>query len=116
MSGTIFYFTKKQNEIESLVSEMGFRVRSEVDVEQYRADLFIDELKLIIEIDGPSHKRLKKEGKLVTIDTPGLKQRDRILLDFCPYGVWHIPVDMDNDLFKEEFQKIINAIGEEEVD
>jgi very-short-patch-repair endonuclease len=114
MSGTIFYFTKKQNEVESLVSEMGFRVRAEVDIEQYRADLFIEELQLIIEVDGPSHKRLKKEGELVTVDSPKISQRDKILLDFCPNGVWHIPVDMDNDLLKEEFQKIVNAIGEAE--
>jgi len=109
---TITYFTKKQLEIERLIINMGFKVRAEVDIEQYRADLFINELSLIIEIDGPSHRKLKKEGKLVNSIESAMNKRDKILLQYAPSGIWHIPVDIEDDIFEEEFKKILGKINE----
>ncbi len=108
--GEIFYFTKKQNLIEKWVSEKGFKVKSEVDIFQYRVDLAIDEIKMAIEVDGPSHRKLKKEGDLVDLTRKHIDDRDYLLLKFFPNGVWHVPVDIDENTFKEEFQKIIERI------
>ena len=51
----ITYFTKVQNDVEKWITDLGFKVKSEVDVENFRADLVINELGMIVEVDGPSH-------------------------------------------------------------
>lgn len=116
----ITYFSKKQACIEDWITEMGFKVRAEVDVEQYRVDLTVSELKMVVEIDGPSHRKVGKNGNLITLNTehfsnPLLKasKRDKILLEYYPNGVWHVPVSIDEETFKDEFKKIIGAFNDE---
>lgn len=110
----ITYFTKVQKDVENWITDMGFKVRAEVDVEQYRADLAIWELEMIVEVDGPSHKKLKKEGNLVT-NKSGKKvtKRDALMLAYYPKGVWHIPVSIDEETFKIEFKKILGEMTDE---
>lgn len=107
---SIFYFTKKQNEVEKWVCDMGFKVKAEVDIEQYRVDLGIEELKLAIEIDGPSHRKVKKEGNLVTKELKNISKRDKVLLEHFSVGVWHIPVSIEEETFRKEFQVIVDNI------
>jgi len=109
----ITYFTKVQKDVENWITEMGFKVRAEVDVEQYRADLAIWDLNMIVEVDGPSHRKLKERGKLVKNDGQKVTKRDALMLAYYPNGVWHIPVSIDEDTFKDEFKKIIGAFNDE---
>ena len=108
----ITYFTKVQKEVEDWITEMGFKVRAEVDVEQYRADLAIWDLEMIVEVDGPSHRKLKERGKLVKNDGQKVTKRDALMLAHYPNGVWHIPVDISEEIFKTEFAKIIENIND----
>lgn len=111
---SITYFTKVQNHVESWISDMGFKVRSEVDVENYRADLVISELGMVVEIDGPSHRKLKKNGSFVTKSlTTKINKRDALLLEYYPNGIWHVPVEIDEDTFKTEFKRIIGVLSNE---
>ena len=107
----ITYFTKEQKLCENWITEMGFKVRSEVDVEQYRADLVLPELCMVVEIDGPSHRKMGKNGTLITLNSEHkVSKRDKVLLNHYPNGVWHIPVSIDEDTFKAEFKKIIGVL------
>lgn len=109
--GDITYFTKEQKEVENWITEMGFKVRSEVDVEQYRADLVLLELCMVVEIDGPSHRKMGKNGTFITLQSEHkVSKRDKVLLNHYPNGVWHIPVSIDGDTFKAEFKKIIEVL------
>ena len=110
----ITYFTKVQKEVEDWITEMGFKVRAEVDVEQYRADLAIWDLEMIVEVDGPSHRKLKERGKLVKNDGQKVTKRDALMLAYYPNGVWHVPVDISEDTFKDEFKKIIEGLEKKE--
>jgi len=106
----ITYYTKKQKEIEKWISQLGYRVKSEVDVEQYRVDLGIEDIHLAIEIDGPSHKKLKKEGKLINLGNRKDK-RDLILLTHYFNGIYHVPVDISEENFKNNFIKIVESLS-----
>ena len=111
---SITYFTKVQNTVEKWIGDLGFKVRSEIDIEQYRADLVISELGMVVEIDGPSHRKLKKEGNLITKESiHKVSKRDIVLLEHFPKGIWHVPVDIDEEVFKEEFKKIIGVLADE---
>ena len=109
---SIFYFTKKQNEVEKWVCDMGLKVKSEVDVEQYRVDLGIEELKMAIEIDGPSHRKVTSNGKLVIKSDVQISKRDLVLLEYFSNGIFHIPVSIEEETFRKEFQKIIDNISQ----
>jgi hypothetical protein len=105
------YFTKEQACVEKWITEMGFKVRSEVDVEQYRVDLVVPEMCMVVEIDGPSHRKMGKSGTLITLNSEHkVSKRDKVLLNHYPNGVWHIPVSIDEDTFKAEFKKIIGVL------
>jgi len=104
---SITYFTKVQNEVEKWLVDLGFRVKSEVDVEQYRVDLAVSELDMVVEIDGPSHRKLKAEGNLITSESPQMSKRDKLVLEYYPNGVFHIPVNIDEETFKTVFMDII---------
>jgi very-short-patch-repair endonuclease len=103
----ITYFTKVQNTVEKWIEDMGLRVRSEVNVENYRADLVVPELEMIVEIDGPSHRKLKPEGNLVTKESNKISKRDKVLLEYYNNGVFHIPVDIEEEIFKKVFLNIL---------
>ena len=62
-------------------------------------------------IDGPSHRKLPKEGRLIDLNQRQASKRDKVLLNVFQNGIYHIPVDIEEDLFKEEFQKIINKVS-----
>jgi hypothetical protein len=107
----ITYFTKVQNMVERWINDMGFKVRSEVDVENYRVDLALSELEMVVEIDGPSHRKIKPEGNLVTKESAKISKRDRILLEYYPNGVFHIPVDIEEEVFKKVFLVLLEDIN-----
>jgi hypothetical protein len=107
----ITYYTKKQNLVEKWICDLGFRVKSEVDVENYRVDLVVSEMKMIIEIDGPTHKKLKSEGELITNKSSKVSKRDLVLLEYYPNGVFHIPVSIEEELFKEVFMSVLEGFG-----
>jgi len=62
----IYYFTSKQKEVEGWITDLGFRVRKEVDFDQFRVDLYLSELSMAVEIDGPQHRKVKATGEWVT--------------------------------------------------
>ena len=105
----ITYYTKKQKEVEKWVFQLGYRVKSEVDIEQYRVDLGIEDLHLAVEIDGPSHRKLKKEGKLINLGNRKDK-RDLTLLTHYFNGIYHVPVDISEEVFKKRFLEIVEGI------
>ena len=107
MISSITYFSKKQGDVEKWITDLSFRVRAEVDVEQYRVDLAVSELQMVVEIDGPSHRKLKPEGDLIIKDSTKASKRDLIILNFYSNGIWHIPVGIDEELFKKIFMDII---------
>jgi len=109
---SITYFTKVQNMVERWINDMGFKVKSEVDVENYRVDLALSELEMVIEIDGPSHRKLKPEGNLVTKESTKISKRDRVLLEYYPKGVFHIPVDIEEEVFKKVFLNILEDFND----
>lgn len=108
---SITYFTKKQNRVEEWIGDMGLKVMSEVDVENYRVDLALSELEMVIEIDGPSHRKLKKEGSLITSESTQISKRDKVLLEYYPNGIWHVPVSIEEELFKKVFLNILEGFN-----
>jgi hypothetical protein len=110
MIAPITYFTKVQKEVEKWVSNAGFKVKSEVDVENYRVDLVISELELVIEVDGPSHRKLRTGGSLIVIGSHTANKRDNVLLKYYRNGVWHIPVNITEDEFKSKFKEILGGL------
>ena len=106
----ITYFTKVQNDVEKWITEMGFKVKSEVDVENFRVDLAINELGMIVEVDGPSHRKIKGGGKLINDEKdPKASKRDKKLLSYYPNGIFHVSVDVDEETFKKEFERILKS-------
>ena len=105
-------FTERQKEIERLITNMGFRVRAEVDCEQYRVDLAISDFDLAIEIDGPSHRAVKKTGEWITLENARSK-RDLVVLRCFENGIYHVPVWIDDEVFEEKLSKIIGEIQDE---
>ena len=106
----INYFTKVQNNVERWISDLGFKVLSEVGVEQYVADLVVNELDLIVEVDGPSHRKLPPEGRLITKESIWKEKRDVVLLNYFKNGIFHIPVSITEERFKQEFMKLIRGL------
>jgi hypothetical protein len=110
----ITYFSKKQKLCEDWITEMGFKVRAEVDVEQYRVDLLAPEICMVVEIDGPSHRKMGNNGTLITLNSEHkVSKRDKVLLSHYQNGVWHVPVGISEEIFKAEFKKIIGAFNDE---
>ena len=78
----ITYYTDKQLEIDKIIQSLGIRTKLEEDVEQYKVDISCQELKIAVEIDGPSHRKLPKEGRLIDLNQRQASKRDKVLLFF----------------------------------
>ncbi len=106
----ISYFTKVQNDVEKWITDMGFKVKSEVDIDEYTVDLMISELGMIVEVDGPSHRKIKGGTKLINDEKdPKANKRDKKLLSYYPNGIFHVSVDIDEETFKKEFGRILKS-------
>jgi hypothetical protein len=106
----ITYFTKEQKQIEKWITDLGFKVKSEVGIEEYTADLVINELGMIVEVDGPSHRKIKGGGKLIDNENdPKASKRDKKLLSYYPNGIFHVSVDIDEETFKRELGRILKS-------
>jgi len=47
----------------------------------------------------------------VTKESAKISKRDRILLEYYPNGVFHIPVDIEEEVFKKVFLVLLEDIN-----
>jgi very-short-patch-repair endonuclease len=55
------FLTKNQYKLEKIINELGFATELETPFGNYSADIYIPELNIIVELDGPSHVSKKKD-------------------------------------------------------
>ena len=79
---------------------MGFALESE-NFYPYRPDIYIEDLKLVIELDGPSHLK-KKDSK-----------RDDHFKEHYQVDTWRFKNKDIRASFKDEFVEMINERAEE---
>lgn len=56
-----YFYTKKQLQVEKWINEIGFVTELEVPIGPFCMDIFVPELNMCVEIDGPYH--MKKKDK-----------------------------------------------------
>jgi very-short-patch-repair endonuclease len=96
-------YTDKQLLVESWINQLGFRTDLETVFGEYSADIFLPELLLIVEVDGPSHK-FKKRDK---------KRDDKLRNEHGLKDVLRIPVAIKEEAFKKLFLlKVKELIGD----
>ena len=99
---------KKDTPHELLVLEwvrsIGLGANSQEDFPPYVVDVYIPDMRLAIEIDGPLHfsKRDKK--------------RDQVLMDEHGVDVWRLPLKILKASYKEEFISMLMEKVEEQTD
>jgi very-short-patch-repair endonuclease len=92
-----FYYTPKQLEVESWINQAGFRTRLEAVTGRYSADIMIDEIQSVVEVDGRQH--YKKE----------IEKRDKVLKEECGIvKILHLPSNIKKKDFDVIFGEWIN--------
>lgn len=96
-------YTDKQVLVESWINRLGFRTDLEAVFGEYAVDIYVPELNIAVEVDGPSHmfkKRDKKrDEKLIKVH--GLKK------------VFRVPVNITEKDFEKSFLLMVKEmIGE----
>lgn len=87
-------YTRKQNEIERVIQKLGFGTMMEVIFAPFQVDIFAPEIKWVIEIDGPVHRKGRD------------KLRDEYLLaNYDIEKVFRVPNDIKEDEFTRRFLK-----------
>jgi very-short-patch-repair endonuclease len=95
-------FTGGQMKLEKLLNELGFQTVLELEIENYRVDIFVPELNCIFEYDGKGYHSKRKD-----------KERDEVLL-----GMGYITIRVAGDNLNPEYlkqqiaEKIDGATGE----
>jgi very-short-patch-repair endonuclease len=56
-------YTDKQMLVETWINRLGFRTDLETVFGEYAVDIYITELNIAVEVDGPSHKFKKRDKK-----------------------------------------------------
>ena len=97
---------KKDTPHELLVLEWvrstGLGANPQEDFPPYVVDVYIPDMKLAIEIDGPLHLRKKD------------KKRDQVLMDEYGVDVWRLPLKILKVSYKEEFISLLMEKVEEQ--
>ena len=93
--------TKEQLRVASWLIELGLLTNLEVSFPPYIADIYLPELDLIIELDGPHHWASKD------------KKRDTYLNEEHGVNVWRFKNEVIKASFKEDFIALIMKRAEE---
>ncbi len=93
--------TKEQLLVSKWLNEIGLEHSLEEELEPYWADIFIHDLNLVIELDGPNH--LKKRDSI----------RDAYLVETYGVSIWRLKNKLIRSSYKEEFTKQVMKIVEE---
>lgn len=96
-------YTDKQILVESWINNIGFRTDLETVFGEYAVDIYIAELNIAVEVDGPCHK-FKKRDK---------KRDDRLRTYHNLTDIIRVPVDITEKEFKRLFlSRASESIGE----
>ena len=97
--------TNHQRLINRWIKEIGIGTQLEYEVGKYSIDIYVPDLLLGIELDGPWHLRKRD------------KKRDEYILEDHGIEVWRIPIKDINMSFKQKFiDDILNRVKEMELD
>ena len=96
--------TPEQFMMAEWVREAGFGSILEQDFEPYVVDIYIPDLVLALEIDGPYH--MKKRDAI----------RDAYILDNYKIKIWRFPLKEVRQSFKNEFITQLITYAEEQID
>jgi len=81
------------------VRSTGIGANSQEDFPPYVVDIYIPDMKLAIEVDGPLHFSKKD------------KKRDQILLEKYEVEVWRLPLKLLKASYKEDFISMLLEKG-----
>jgi len=85
------------------VRETGIGANSQEDFPPYVADVYVPDLELVIEVDGPLHLRKKD------------KERDLRLKTEYGVDTWRIPLKVISKGYKEDFMSSLQEIIKKKV-
>ena len=92
-----YFYTPKQLEVESWINQAGFRTSLETILGRYCADIMIEELQSVVEVDGKQH--YKKE----------IEKRDKVLKEELGIvKILHLPSNITKEKFDIIFGEWIN--------
>ena len=95
--------THHQRLVNSWIEEMGLGTQVEYGVGQYFIDIYVPDLLLGIELDGPWHLRKRD------------KKRDKYILENHGIETWRIPIKDINMPYKQELVgRILDRVKEME--
>ena len=97
-----FCYTDKQLLVEQWINQAGFRTRLEVVFGRYCADIMIDELQSVVEVDGRQHYKKQSD------------KRDKVLQEeFGIVKILHIPTSIKKKEFDEVFGEWIDGFEDD---
>lgn len=86
-------YTDKQMLVESWINQIGFRTDLEKVFGEFSVDIYVPELNIVVEVDGPHHM-FKKRDK---------KRDDKLRKEHGIVDVWRFSVAIEEQSFKELF-------------
>jgi len=86
--------------VETWINRLGFRTDLETVFGEYAVDIYVPELNIAVEIDGPSHKFKKRDRK----------RDNRLRNEHGLKDILRIPVDMEEEKFKKLFLLEVKVI------
>ena len=93
--------TNHQRLIDRWIKEIGIGTQLEYEVGRYFIDIYVPDLILGIEVDGPWHLRKRD------------KKRDEYILEVHGIETWRIPIKGINMAYKQEFMdRILDRVKE----
>lgn len=97
--------TAHQRLVNKWIKEIGIGTQLEYEVGQYSIDIYVPDLLLGVEVDGPWHLRKRD------------KKRDEYILERHGIEVWRIPIKDINMSYKQKFMdKILKRVRVMELD
>ena len=93
--------TKEQLLISKWLNEIGLEHSLEEELDPFWADIYIHDLNLVIELDGPNHMKKRDDA------------RDEFLVETYHVSIWRIKNKIVKVNYKEEFKKELMQIVEE---
>jgi very-short-patch-repair endonuclease len=97
--------TRHQRLINNWIKELGIGTQVEYEVGKYFIDIYVPDLVLGLEIDGPWHLRKRD------------KKRDEYILEVHGIEIWRIPIKDINMSYKQELvDRIFHRVREMEQD
>ena len=93
--------THHQRLVNNWIKEIGIGTQLEYEVGKYFIDIYVPDLLLGIELDGPWHLRKRD------------KKRDEYILEAHGIEIWRIPIKGINMVYKQEFiDRILDRVKE----